>query len=79
MKATRIARAIALAGVAAVTVAGVQAIVAPANAVRNTVVIVESNAPTSLNSAKPDTNLTVNADVATSPVKDSTTTTTART
>ena len=63
MKATRIARAIALAGVAAVTVAGVQAIVAPANAVRNTVVVVESNAPTSLNSAKPDTNLTVNADI----------------
>ncbi len=64
MKATRIVRAIAVAAVSALSVAGASAVIAPADAAtRTTVVMVESNAVTSLNSAMPDTNLTVNSTV----------------
>ncbi|MEY4453347.1 MAG: hypothetical protein RIT51_1025, partial [Actinomycetota bacterium] len=52
MKATRIVRAIAVAAVSALSVAGASAVIAPADAAtRTTVVMVESNAVTSLNSA----------------------------
>ncbi len=66
MKATRIARAIAVAAVGALTVTGVSTLVVnPADAaVRSTVVVVSSNAMTSLNPGTPDTNLTINADIA---------------
>ena len=63
MKLTRISRAsIAVAAVAGLASVGV---VAPSDAAtRSTVVIVESNALTSLNPSTPDTNLTINNDVA---------------
>ena len=65
MKATRFVRAIAATAVGALTIAGISAVAAPAGAAtRSTVVIVESNALTSLNQSTPDTNLTINADVA---------------
>ncbi|MFM6967204.1 MAG: ABC transporter substrate-binding protein, partial [Rhodoluna sp.] len=65
MKATRFVRAIAVTAVGALAIAGVSAVAAPAGAAtRSTVVIVESNALTSLNPAMPDTNLTINNDVA---------------
>ena len=64
MKATRIVRAIAVAAVGALSVAGATALTAPADAAtRTTVVMVESNAMTSLNSGIFDTNLTVNTDI----------------
>ena len=63
MKLTRTARAaVAVAAVAGIASVGV---VAPSNAsTRSTVVLVESNALTSLNPSTPDTNLTINNDVA---------------
>ena len=63
MKLTRISRAaIAISAVAGLATVGV---VAPSQAAtRTTVVIVESNALTSLNPSTPDTNLTINNDVA---------------
>ena len=63
MNLTRISRAsVAVAAVAGLASVG---LVAPAEAAtRSTVVIVESNAFTSLNSSTPDTNLTINSDVA---------------
>ncbi len=63
MNLTRISRAsVAVAAVAGLASVG---LVAPAEAAtRSTVVIVESNALTSLNSSTPDTNLTINSDVA---------------
>ena len=63
MKLTRISRAsVAVAAVAGLASVG---LVAPADAAtRSTVVIVESNALTSLNPGTPDTNLTINNDVA---------------
>ena len=63
MKLTRILRAaIAISAVAGLATVGV---VAPSQAAtRTTVVIVESNALTSLNPSTPDTNLTINNDVA---------------
>lgn len=65
MKATRFVRAIAATAVGALAIAGVSAVAAPAGAAtRSTVVIVESNALTSLNPSTPDTNLTINNDVA---------------
>ena len=66
MKATRIARAIAVAAVSALTVTGVSALVVnPADAAtRSTVVIVSSNPMTSLNPSTPETNVTINADIA---------------
>ena len=66
MKATRIARAIAVAAVGALTVTGVSTLaVNPASAaLRSTVVVVSSNAMTSLNPGTPDTNLTINSDIA---------------
>jgi peptide/nickel transport system substrate-binding protein len=65
MKATRFVRAIAATAVGALTIAGISAVAAPAGAAtRSTVVIVESNALTSLNNLTPDTNLTINSDVA---------------
>jgi peptide/nickel transport system substrate-binding protein len=65
MKATRFVRAIAATAVGALAIAGISAVAAPAGAAtRSTVVIVESNALTSLNPSTPDTNLTINADVA---------------
>jgi peptide/nickel transport system substrate-binding protein len=65
MKATRFVRAIAATAVGALAIAGLSAVAAPAGAAtRSTVVIVESNALTSLNPSTPDTNLTINNDVA---------------
>lgn len=63
MKLTRISRAsVAVAAVAGLASAG---LVAPADAAtRSTVVIVTSNGVTSLNPSTPDTNLTINNDVA---------------
>ena len=63
MKATRIVRAISVAAAGALAFTGATALGLPANAVRTTVVVVESNALTSFNSGTPDTNLTVNTDV----------------
>lgn len=65
MKATRFVRAIAATAVGALAIAGLSAVAAPAGAAtRSTVVLVTSNALTSLNPSTPDTNLTINADVA---------------
>ena len=65
MKATRFVRAIAATAVGALAIAGISAVAAPAGAAtRSTVVMVTSNALTSLNPSTPDTNLTINADVA---------------
>ncbi len=63
MKLTRTSRAsIAVAAVAGLASVG---LVAPSEAAtRSTVVIVTSNAVTSLNPSTPDTNLTINNDVA---------------
>jgi peptide/nickel transport system substrate-binding protein len=62
MKVTRYAKA-AVAITAAVGL--VVGVIAPANAsTRTTLVLVESNALTSLNPATPDTNLTINTDIA---------------
>jgi peptide/nickel transport system substrate-binding protein len=65
MKASRFVRAIAATAVGALAIAGLSAVAAPAGAAtRSTVVLVTSNALTSLNPSTPDTNLTINADVA---------------
>ena len=66
MKATRIVRAVAGVATAALTITGLAAVAtAPASAAtKTTVVIVGSNALTSLNSGTPDTNLVTNSDVA---------------
>ena len=66
MKATRIVRAVAGVATAALTFTGLAAVAtAPASAAtKTTVVIVGSNALTSLNSGTPDTNLVTNSDVA---------------
>ena len=66
MKATRFVRALAGVAVSALTITGLAAIAtAPASAAtKTTVVIVGSNALTSLNSGTPDTNLVSNSDVA---------------
>lgn len=64
MKAPRIARAIAVAAVGALAVAGLSAVAAPAGAATRTLVrFVTSNAPTSINAGTQDTNLTVNNDI----------------
>jgi len=66
MKASRIARAIAVAAAGALTVTGVSALaINPADAaVRSTVVIVSSNPMTSLNPGTAETNVTINGDIA---------------
>lgn len=64
MKASRIARAIAVAAASGLVVSGL-AVAAPSSAATKTLVrVVTSNAPTSLNPSTPDTNLTVNSDIA---------------
>ena len=65
MKANRIVRAISVAAAGALAFTSASALVSPASAAaRTTVVIVESNTLTSFNPSTPDTNLTVNSDVA---------------
>ena len=66
MKASRTVRAVAVAAVGSLTLAGLSllSVNAADAAARSTVVIVSSNAMTSLNPGTPDTNLTINADIA---------------
>ena len=65
MKASRSLKVVAAIAASALTVAGTSALAVPAGAAaRTTVVIVSSNAMTSLNSSTPDTNVTINSDIA---------------
>ena len=66
MKATSIRRVVAAAAAGALTLTGLAVVsgVPAGAATRSTVVIVESNALTSLNPSTPETNLTINNDVA---------------